>query len=91
MPLSDPIFRSMLTVKKVPQVTGIGFWRAVGGSTTSERGEETAVPHFRAVRDNHGRIIAVMTHNTDVSNSWRQETDNARISMSSQSMAMRLG
>ena len=76
VPLSDPIFRSMLTVKKVPQVTGIGFWRAVGGSTTSERGEETAVPHFRAVRDNHGRIIAVMTHNTDVSNSWERETDD---------------
>ena len=29
VPLSDPIFHSMLDVKKVPQVTGIGFWRAV--------------------------------------------------------------
>jgi hypothetical protein len=76
VPLSDPIFRSMAAVKRVPQVTGIGFWRAVGGRTTSERGEESAVPHFRAIRDNHGRIIAVMTHNTDVSNSWERETDD---------------
>jgi hypothetical protein len=76
VPLSDPIFHSMMEVKKVPQITGIGFWRAVGGSTTSERGAESAVPHFRAIRDRHGRIIAVMTHNTDVSNSWERETDD---------------
>lgn len=76
VPLSDPIFRSMLDVKRVPQVTGIGFWRSVRGSTTSERGEETAVPHLRAVRDAHGRIIVVMTHNTDVSNSWERETED---------------
>ena len=78
VPLSDPIFRSMLEVKKVPQVTGIGFWRAVGGQTTSERGEETAVPHLRAIRDTHGRIMVVMTHNTDVSNSWERETEDPR-------------
>jgi hypothetical protein len=76
VPLTDPIFHSMLDVKKVPQVTGIGFWRAVGGRTTSERGEETAVAHLRAIRDRHGRIIAVMTHNTDVSNSWERETED---------------
>ena len=34
------------------------------------------MPHFRAIRDRHGRIIAVMTHNTDVSNSWERETDD---------------
>jgi hypothetical protein len=76
VPLTDPIFHSLLDVKKVPQVTGIGFWRAVGGQTTSERGAETAVPHFRAVRDRHGRIIAVMTHNTDISNAWERETED---------------
>jgi hypothetical protein len=76
VPLTDPIFRSMLEVKTVPQVPGIGFWRSAGGQTTSERGAETAVPHLRAIRDPHGRIIVVMTHNTDVSNSWERETDD---------------
>jgi uncharacterized protein DUF4159 len=76
VPLDDPIFHSLLDVKKVPQVTGIGFWRAVHGQTTSERGAETAVAHFRAIRDAHGRIIAAMTHNTDVSNSWERETED---------------
>ncbi len=76
VPLSDPIFRSMVEVKKVPQVTGIGFWRSVRGQTTSERGAETATPHLRAIRDSHGRIMVVMTHNTDVSNSWERETED---------------
>jgi hypothetical protein len=75
VPLTDPIFRTMLDVQRVPQVPGIGFWRA-GNGTTSERGAETAVAHLRAVRDRHGRIIAVMTHNTDVSNSWERETED---------------
>ena len=76
VPLGDPIFQSMFEVKQVPQVTSIRFWRAAGGRTTSERGAESAVPHFRAVRDKHGRIMAVMTHNTDVSDSWEREGDD---------------
>ncbi len=76
VPLTDPIFRSMLEVTAVPQVTSIRFWRSVRGETTSERGAETAVPHLRAVRDTHGRIIVVMTHNTDVSDSWEREGED---------------
>ena len=76
VPLSDPIFRSMVEVKKVPQVPGIGFWRSYGGAQTSERGEETAVVNFRAIRDRQGRIVSVMTHNTDISNSWERETED---------------
>jgi hypothetical protein len=76
VPLSDPIFQGMFEVKKIPQVTSIRFWRATGGQSTSERGAESAVPHFRAIRDKHGRIIAVMTHNTDISDSFEREGDD---------------
>lgn len=76
VPLTDPIFQTMFEVKKIPQVSSIRFWRASGGQHTSERGAESAVPHFRAVRDKHGRIIAVMTHNTDVSDSFEREGDD---------------
>ena len=76
VPLTDPIFKSMFEVHKVPQVTSIRFWRATGGRSTSERGAESAVAHFRAIRDKHGRIIAVMTHNTDVSDSWEREGED---------------
>jgi hypothetical protein len=77
VPLSDPIFRSMVDVKKVPQVPGIGYWRSYGGTQTSERGAESAVVNFRAIRDRQGRIVSVMTHNTDISNSWERETEDA--------------
>jgi hypothetical protein len=76
VPLSDPIFRTMFEVRKVPQVPGIGYWRSFGGAQTSERGEESAVVHFRAIRDRHQRIVSVMTHNTDISNSWERETED---------------
>ena len=57
-------------------MTNIRFWRGSRGKDTSERGAESAVPHLRAVRDTHGRIVAVMTHNTDVSDSWEREGDD---------------
>jgi len=78
VPLTDPIFHSMFEVKRVPQVSNIRFWRSTGGASTSERGAESAVPHFRAIRDKHGRIVAVMTHNTDISDSWEREGDDPR-------------
>jgi hypothetical protein len=76
VPLTDPIFHTLFDVNKVPQVTSIRFWRAVDGRTTSERGQETAVAHLRAIRDSHGRIVAVMTFNTDVSDSFEREGED---------------
>jgi hypothetical protein len=76
VPLDDPIFQSQFIVSKVPQITNIGFWRRSRGQETSERGEETRVPHFRGVRDSHGRLMVVMTHNTDVADSWEREGED---------------
>jgi hypothetical protein len=76
VPMTDPIFRTMFEVTKIPQVTSIRFWRASAGRVTSERGIESAVPHLRAIRDKHGRIIVVMTHNTDVSDSFEREGED---------------
>jgi hypothetical protein len=74
--LDDPMLRSMFEVQKVPQITNIQFWRGVGGSTTSERGPDSVEPHLRAIRDRHGRIMVLMTHNTDVADSWEREGED---------------
>jgi hypothetical protein len=74
--LDDPIFRSQFIVTRVPQITNIRFWRMTRGQETSERGEETRVPHFRAIRDSHRRIMVVMTHNSDVADSWEREGED---------------
>jgi hypothetical protein len=72
----DPIFSALFQVSKVPQITNIGFWRRVDGTTTSERGAETATPHLRVIRDDHGRVMVLMTHNTDVADSWEREGED---------------
>lgn len=77
VPPTDPIFHAMLEAKIVPQVPSIRFWRGSGGGT-SERGDGSAEVHFRAIRDTHGRIVVVMTHNTDVSDSFEREGEDPR-------------
>jgi hypothetical protein len=78
VPLDHPVFRSLIHVLAVPQITSIQFWRMSGGSTTSERGSDSAEAHFRAITDDHGRFLVVMTHNTDVADAWEREADDPR-------------
>ncbi len=76
IPPDDPILRSQFTVPQVAQITNIRFWRQWRGEETSERGEETREVHFRGIRDAHGRLMVVMTHNTDVGDSWEREGED---------------
>jgi hypothetical protein len=74
LPLSHPIFHAMMTVSKIPQIPGFGAPPGV----TSERGADSAVPHVRAISDDHGRIMVLMTHNTDFGDSYEREGDDRR-------------
>jgi hypothetical protein len=76
VPLDDPMLRTMFEVKRVPQITNIQFWRGVGGQSTSERGPDSAQVHLRAIRDAHDRIMVLMSHNTDVADSWEREGED---------------
>lgn len=76
IPIDDPIFRTQFVVEAFPQISNIRFWRATGGASTSERGAESAEPHFRAIRDQHGRIMVIMSHNTDIADSWEREGED---------------
>jgi hypothetical protein len=76
VPADDPILRSQFNVTKAPQITNIQFWRGVGGMVTSERGQDSEVVHFRVIRDHGGRIVVVMTHNTDIADSWEREGED---------------
>jgi hypothetical protein len=74
VPVTDPIFRSQFTVETMPQIPNIGHWRRSGN--TSEQGADSAVPVFRAIRDDHGRIMIAMTHNTDIADAWEREGED---------------
>jgi hypothetical protein len=75
--LDDPLLKSMFEVKELPQITSIQFWTGFGGrQTTSERGADSDEVHLRAIRDANRRIMVLMTHNTDVADSWEREGED---------------
>ena len=78
LPLSHPVFRTQMHVLEVPQITAIQFWYGVGGRTTSERGYDSREPHLRGIADEHGRLLVVMSHNTDVADAWEREAEDPR-------------
>ena len=51
------------------------FWASNEGAT-SERGADSAEVHTRAILDRHGRIMVLMTHNTDLGDSLEREADD---------------
>jgi hypothetical protein len=69
---AHPLWRALFEVKALPQIPAISHWRRSGGDT-SERGPESAVPDIKAINDRHGRIMVLMTHDTDISDSWERE------------------
>lgn len=70
-----PLWRTLFEVQGVPQIPAISHWRRTGGGT-SERGEESAIPDIRAIHDRHGRMLVLMTHDTDISDSWEREGED---------------
>ncbi len=75
--LDHPIRRTLFEFTNLPQIPSIGFWRRSGGET-SERYELSAEPHLRGIADEHGRLMVVMTHNTDISDAWEREAEDPR-------------
>lgn len=74
LPLSHPMFQTMFTVTRLPQIPSIRIWRPY--RVTSERGQETAIVNFRGIADRHGRLMVLMTHNTDIQDAWEREGDD---------------
>jgi hypothetical protein len=77
IPMSHPLFRTMFVVPQLPQIPSINHWMRSGGAT-SERGEESAIPDIRGIADAHGRLMVVMTHDTDISDAWEREGEDPR-------------
>ena len=70
-----PIFRTLFPIAQIPQVPSLNFWRGSGGET-SEMGADSDQAHMAAITDQHGRIMVLMTHNTDIADSWEREGDD---------------
>ena len=75
--IDHPVFRTFFQVPRLPQIPSINHWRRSGGET-SERGSESAVPQMYGISDARGRIMVLMTHNTDISDAWEREGEDPR-------------
>lgn len=75
IPPDHPIMHTLYDVKAIPQVSAIAFWYRNRGAV-SERGQDSPHSNFRGIQDSQGRLIVVMTHNTDISDTWEREGEN---------------
>lgn len=75
VPLDHALFQMQFKVTEIPQIPNIGFFIRSGGRT-SEHGADSAVPYVRAITDAAGRLMVLMTHNTDIADSWEREGDD---------------
>ena len=76
IPPTHPIMRTLYDVTEVPQVCSIQFWNPRYPNQTSERGSDSAEVHFRGIQDSHGRLMVIMSHNTDIADTWEREGEN---------------
>ncbi|MQA31326.1 MAG: DUF4159 domain-containing protein [Luteitalea sp.] len=76
IPRDHPIMHTLYDVEEVPQVCSIQFWNPRYPHETSERGPDSAQVHFRGIQDSHGRLMVLMSHNTDIAYTWEREGEN---------------
>jgi hypothetical protein len=76
LPLDHALYSIVYNVSKVPQIPSINSWRRLGGGT-SEMGIDSATPHMRAIFDDEDRLLVLITHNTDISDGWEREGEDA--------------
>ncbi len=71
LPLDHAMFHQVFQVPKVPQIPSINYWRGSGGDTSERR--DSRVATARAILDEHQRVMVLITHNTDVGDSFEHE------------------
>ena len=78
LPYSHPIFRAVFELKEKPQIPSIGAaWDGRSqGITWERRNSDTSTPHYKAIRDDKGRIMSIICHNTDLGDGWEREGED---------------
>jgi uncharacterized protein DUF4159 len=69
--LDHALFHQVFQVTKIAQIPSINHWLSY--RDTSERFADSRPAHIRGISDEHGRLMLLMTHNTDFGDSWERE------------------
>lgn len=76
LPLSHPIFHCVYDLKKKPQIPSIHHaWAGRYEGRTWER-YDAKTPHYKALFDDDGRMMAIICHNTDLGDGWEREGED---------------
>ena len=74
LPLEHAIFNCVFKLMAKPQIPNVGVGSASQHTgRTWEGGPDTKEPHYRAIKDDKGRIMVLMCHNTDLGDGWEEE------------------
>lgn len=75
LPVSHEIFRAVFDLKAKPQIPSItsAMRGRSQGITWEDHGPGSKTPHFRAIHDDDGRMMAIICHNTDLGDGWEEE------------------
>ena len=79
LPLSHEIFHCVYDLKEKPQIPSINVaqWGRHEGITWEPRYEsDTSKVYYRAIKDDAGRIMVLICHNTDLGDGWEREGEN---------------
>lgn len=74
LPDNDPIFHTIYDLSERFQVPGAQYYET---GLTYENGETGKIPHWRAIRDDKGRVIVAICHNMDLGDAW-EHSDEAQ-------------
>ena len=75
-PPDHPMWNTMFRVSRIPQMASIQTWRRTHG-TLERWNEDGSPPDVRGIADDHGRIMVVMVHNTDLPDPWEREGEES--------------
>jgi hypothetical protein len=75
LPLDHEIFHCVYDLKKKPQIPSIGW---IYHGRTDDGRHDAAEPHYRGIKDDRGRLMAIICHNTDLGDGWEREGEDPR-------------
>ena len=74
--LDHPLFHMLYVVPYVPQIPSINSWFSLGFGTSERFDSQT--PHVRAINNEDGHVMVLITHNTDFGDAFEREGEDRR-------------
>ncbi len=72
LPSGDAIFHTLYDLNDRFQVPGAQYFQT---GITYEKGPTGKEPHWRGIRDDHGRVVVAICHNMDLGDAWEHSDE----------------